>query len=205
MAYKQEFYSGFKYSMSRESGFFRMLGITSEYSFAPVYESYNIIHMLSFYGAVLDFYGSSLHCSLDSFIRSDIEKLKCIYHIQTSESVRRMSPDKVPDKLKAFGLYWHWWREKYGSDECGIISEITAVNILGNCLQVFDEDCLHILLMYYSMFHDDFVSGGLSFPNLKALIDDLTHIISMKGVLYNKHLFRSTCHTGSDYPQITIH
>jgi hypothetical protein len=190
MAYKKDYYSGFKFSINRKSGFFRRLGITQDYRIAPLCEAENIRYFILFYSTVLDFYGTRFHGSLDLISKADIEKLKYIYFMQTSESVKRKSPNNnVPDILKIFGLQWHWWCEKYGINEGGIASDIIAVNTWGKCLQILKEDRLDMLLMYYNMFHDDFLSEGLYFPHLKTMLDDLAQIISVRSILANKNLF----------------
>ena len=190
MAYKKDYCSGFKYCINRESGFFRMLGITQDYRIAPFCESENISYFILFYTTVLDFYGTRFCSSLDLMTKMDIEKLKYIYSVQTSRSVKWKSPNNnVPEILKVLGLNWHWWCEKYGINEGGIASDIIAVNTFGKCLQILKEDSLDMLLMYYNMFHDDFLSEGLYFPHLKTMLDDFAHIISIRGMLANKNLF----------------
>jgi hypothetical protein len=190
MAYQKDYYSGFKYCLNRESGFCRTLGITQDYRIATLCESNNISYFIFFYETVLDFYVNRLHSSLDlTTIKTDLKKLKSIYSMQISESIKRKNSNNVPEILKIFGLHWHWWCENYGLNEGGIVSDIIAVNTLGKCLLILNEDHLDILLMYYSMFHDDFLSKGLYFPHLKEMLDDFAHIISIRGMLTNKHLF----------------
>jgi hypothetical protein len=190
MAYKRDYYTGFKYCIKRESGFFKMLGITQDYRIAPICESENISYFILFYTTLLDFYGNRVHSSLDLISKADIEKLKYIYYMQTSGSVKRKSPNNnVPEILKIFGLDWHWWCEKYGISEGGIASDMIAVNTWGKCLQVLKEDRLDMLLTFYNMFHDDFLSEGLYFPHLKTMLDDFSHIVSVRGILANKNLF----------------
>jgi hypothetical protein len=190
MAYKKDYCSGFKYSLNRESGFFRMLGITLDYRIALFCESENISNFILFYSTMLDFYCKRFHSSLDLISKADIEKLKYIYSMQTSESVKRDSPQKnIPEELKIFGSNWHWWCEKYGINAGGVASDIIAVSTLGKCLQILKEDRMDMLLMYYTMFHDDFLSKGLYFPHLKTMLDDFSHIISVRGMLTNKNLF----------------
>ena len=189
MAYKKDYYSGFRYYLNRESGFYRMLGITQDYRIASICESDNISYFILFYKTVQDFYGTSLHSSLDLITKTDIERLNFIYSMQKSESVKLKNHNNVPEILNIFGLYWHWWCENYGLNEGGIVSDIIAVNTLGKCLLILKEDCLDTLLMYYNMFHDDFLSKGLYFPHLKKMLGDFAQLISVRELLVNKNLF----------------
>jgi hypothetical protein len=189
MAYKKDYYSGFKYCLSREPGFYRMLGITQDYRIAALCESENISYFIFFYETVLDFYGTRLLSSVDLITKTDLKKLRSIYSMQISESVKQKNSNSIPEILNIFGLHWHWWCENHGLNEGGIVSDIIAVNTLGKCLLILNEDHLDILLMYYSMFHDDFLSKGLYFLHLKKMLDDFAHITSIRGMLTNKHLF----------------
>jgi len=142
-----------------------------------------------FYEMVLNAYGTNLYSPLDLITKTDIKKLKYIQSIQTSKSVKRKSAYNIPEKLKIFGFDWHWWCENYGMNEGGLVSDITAINTSGNCLLILKEDCLDLLLMYYDMFHDDLLSKGIYFPHLKNMLDDFSHIISIRGMLTNKNMF----------------
>ncbi len=189
MAYKKDYTQGFRYCLNRDSGFYRILGITQDYRIASLCESDNIGHFIMFYERVMNAYGPKLYSPLDLITRTDIEKLKYVKSIQISKSVKRMSLNDIPEILRIYGLQWHWWCENYGMNGGGLVSDIIAVNTSGNCLFILKEDCLDLLLMYYDMFHDDLLSKGLYFPHLKNMLDDFAHIISIRGMLTNKNLF----------------
>jgi hypothetical protein len=189
MAYKKNYRSGFRYCLNRDSGFYRILGITQDYRIALLCESDNISYFIMFYEMVLEAYGLKLCSTLDLIARTDMKKLKYIQSIQSSKSVRRTNPCNIPEILKNYGLQWHWWCENYGLNEGGLVSDITAVNTSGKCLLILKEDFLDMLLMYYDMFHDDLLSKGIYFPHLKNMLDDFANIISIRGMLTNKNLF----------------
>lgn len=191
MAYKRDYCSGFRYYLTRESGFYKKIGITMDYRIATFCESENIGNFISFYEKIFNVYNNKFSGSSGLLTRKDIEKLKCVYTIQTSNSINNECQYNIPDILKIYGSQWHWWSENFGLSECGLVSDIIAVDTSGKCLFIFKEDCLDILLMYHNMFHDDFKSNGSCLPHLKTMLDDFAFIISTRGFLSNRKMFCS--------------
>jgi len=195
MAYKKDFDSGYKYCMKRSCGFFKQLGITDDYRFAAVYEPVHIKYLMNLIKAFLNIKRNDITNPVIPMVNKKYENLIKIYSIQTSKSVSMKRTDNLPTSLAAFGHDWHWWSESEDLKTFVTISDIVGITVEGYCLQIFDDDCMDAFFAYTSIFHDDFCAKNFSFAHLKTLIDDLSYITSVKGLLNNRHLFSKNIST----------
>jgi hypothetical protein len=204
MAYKKDFDSGYKYCMKRGNGFFKQLGITDDYRFAAVYSPANIKNLMKLTDAFLRIKNYDISNPIVPLVKKKQENLINIYSVQTSKSVLVKRSDNIPSCLASFGHDWHWWSESEDLKAFVTISDIIGITVEGYCLQIFDDDCMDALFAYISIFHDDFCANKYPFAYLKNLLDDLSYITSVKGLLNNRHLLSKSLKI-SDFQSDNLH